>query len=319
MKHWYPLAILTAEQSSQADQLTEQSGIPGNMLMQNAGTQAATILLEQMPETPTLVICGPGNNGGDGFVVARRLQEDGWPVSLCCTHDPDNYQGDAATARDAWLEAGGTITPWESIELKEVGLAVDAIFGVGLNRPIEGKIARIIDALNADPLPIASIDIASGIHANTGETLGTAIDASHTLTFFRAKVGHYLNDGASHRGNMHILPIGIPDDTLTHIKPQLFEHHPELWHGPLPPELAVLGTHPEILRALQEKAHLPIESPHLLYAERMTPMEPPNNPPHTVNDARQLANDHHAVILMPEHPILLASPGGLIVLQSTND
>jgi len=180
---------------------------------------------------PVVVLCGPGNNGGDGFVVARRLQAAGWPVRLGLLGEPARLKGDAARARDAWP---GPIEPATPALLADAGLVIDGLFGAGLARPLEGKARALVEAMAAGPAPVVAIDIPSGVHGDTGEVLGAAAAASLTVTFHRPKPGHLLLPGRSLCGELVVADIGIPAAVTDGLGVELFTNAPPRWRRLLP-------------------------------------------------------------------------------------
>ncbi|MGI9515015.1 MAG: NAD(P)H-hydrate dehydratase [Anderseniella sp.] len=208
--------LLTPDEMYQADRLTMEAGVPGIELMEAAGLACAEFIRTLSDPCPVCVVCGPGNNGGDGFMIARLLVEAGWPVKLLLAGDPVLLKGDAATAAKAWR---GEVLAAHSDKLDGAALIVDALFGAGLARDIEGDLADLITAINdADAVRVA-VDMPSGVDGASGTIMGTAVDAAHTITFFRAKPGHYLEPGRSRRGVLHIVDIGISNDVLDTIEP----------------------------------------------------------------------------------------------------
>ena len=208
--------LLTPDEMYQADRLTIEAGVPGIDLMEAAGLACAEFIRTLSEPCPVCVVCGPGNNGGDGFVIARLLVEAGWPVKLLLAGDPALLKGDAAEAAEAWK---GEVLPAQADKLHGAMLIVDALFGAGLSRDIEGELADLIKAVNeADALRVA-VDMPSGVDGSSGSIRGIAVAADHTITFFRAKPGHYLEPGRSRRGALHVVDIGICDDVLHTIEP----------------------------------------------------------------------------------------------------
>ena len=175
--------LLTPDEMYQADRLTIEAGVPGIDLMEAAGLACAEFIRTLSEPCPVCVVCGPGNNGGDGFVIARLLVEAGWPVKLLLAGDPALLKGDAAEAAEAWK---GEVLPAQADKLHGAMLIVDALFGAGLSRDIEGELADLIKAVNeADALRVA-VDMPSGVDGSSGSIRGIAVAADHTITFFRA-------------------------------------------------------------------------------------------------------------------------------------
>ncbi len=219
------LEILTAAQMRRADALAIAGGAPGMSLMEAAGAAVASAAAALAPEGPALVIAGPGNNGGDGFVAARRLAAEGRETQVMLLGDPARLRGDAAIARDRY--AG----PVVAAEPGFTGCAViiDALFGAGLDRPVAGAAAGLVTAMNAAAAPVLAVDVPSGLDADTGAPLGPTVEAAATVTFFRKKPGHLLLPGRERCGAVRLEQIGIPDDVLSEIEITAWENGPALW------------------------------------------------------------------------------------------
>lgn len=221
------LELLTAAEMGRADHLTIEGGVSGAVLMGNAGAGVADEVSARFPDAAKVaVLCGPGNNGGDGFVAARHLLEKGYRVRLGFDGDPAKLPADAAHMAARFR---GTIEPLGEDLLDDADVIVDGLFGAGLARSIEGKLAKLIDAANASGKPIIAIDVPSGIDGTTGAIRGTAIRALATVTFFRCKPGHFLMPGRLHCGAVRVVDIGIPASVLQTVKPNTFANLPELW------------------------------------------------------------------------------------------
>lgn len=219
-------AILTVREMAAADQLAMASGIPGETLMEAAGRSVAEAIRRAHPEGPALVLCGPGNNGGDGFVVARHLQKCGWPVDLALLGTPGSLKGDAATMAGRWT---GPIQSFHPELVQGKAVIVDGVFGAGLARPVTGEAAEMIEAANGAPAFRVAIDIPSGVHGDTGAIAGIAFKADMTVTFFRAKPGHFLMPGRNFTGEMKVTDIGIDAEVLAQIRPAQYLNGPALW------------------------------------------------------------------------------------------
>lgn len=186
-------------------------------LMERAGRAAAeeAVRLTMDRSGPVLIVCGPGNNGGDGFVMARRLVQAKRAVVVAYADDPARLPADATIAYQAWTEIGGVVhdhipdTPSDGW-----ALVVDAVFGIGLQRPVVGRYAEWIARLNTLPAPRMAIDIPSGLNADTGEVMGTAFKATHTLTFLALKPGLLTLDGPDHAGALTVRRLEIEPETL---------------------------------------------------------------------------------------------------------
>jgi hydroxyethylthiazole kinase-like uncharacterized protein yjeF len=246
--------LFTCAEMAQADQLTINAGTPGNRLMEAAGAGVARLIMERFAPAPVLVLCGPGNNGGDGFVIARCLQGAGWKVRAALLGPVKKLQGDAAHNAQKWLKNNSKngIKPIDIKLLNTSEIVVDALFGAGLARPLSGDVRNLVLALNARAMPVVAVDIPSGIDGDSGRILsvvdeegdgteegGVAICAALTVTFFRKKPGHLLYPGRAHCGETYCVDIGINDDVLTVIKSATFENGPALWQDDFPwPETA---------------------------------------------------------------------------------
>jgi ADP-dependent NAD(P)H-hydrate dehydratase / NAD(P)H-hydrate epimerase len=228
---WRKKALLTPQQMGEADRLTIASGTDGGALMEKAGLAVADAVSRRFPPRPLVVLCGPGNNGGDGFVAARILRERGWQVRLALLGQVAELRGDAAEAAGRWH---GPVEPLALAVLDDVALAVDAIFGAGLARPIEGVAEEVIEMLGRRGLPIVAVDVPSGIDGASGEVRGAAPRAAVTVTFFRKKPGHLLLPGRIHCGETVLAQIGIPDAVLANLAPDTAENDPDWWFAHLP-------------------------------------------------------------------------------------
>ena len=227
--------LLTPVEMALADALAIKSGVSGIVLMQSAGRavfERATGLVEAGRRV--LVLCGTGNNGGDGFVAACLLREAGYGVEVALAGDPDKLKGDAGIAYQRMLESG--IVPVDAFccRPEKAGLIVDALLGAGLDRPVTGKLGALIEAVNASGVKVLAVDLPSGINGATGSAMGVAIVAQHTVTFFRKKPGHVLYPGRGHCGEVTLAQIGIDDHVLQEVRPQIVENTPALWGREFP-------------------------------------------------------------------------------------
>ena len=213
---WRRHALLTPQQMADADRLTIAGGTAGFVLMERAGQGVADAVSRHWPPRPLIVLCGPGNNGGDGFVAARVLAERGWSVRVALLGSVAALRGDAAEAAAGWQ---GVVAPLEPAVLDGAALVVDGIFGAGLTRPVEGAARAVIEALDERQLPVVAIDVPSGVDGASGEVRGTAPRAATTVTFFRMKPGHLLLPGRGQCGETTLVQIGIPETVLDHGAP----------------------------------------------------------------------------------------------------
>ncbi|MBZ0215065.1 MAG: NAD(P)H-hydrate epimerase, partial [Fimbriimonadaceae bacterium] len=206
------IELLTLEEMYEADRLTIVGGTPGLVLMEHAGERISHEIIARWPKAERVVVlCGPGNNGGDGFVMARLLVGHGYHVTLALAGSVDRLGGDAAHMAQLW---NGPILAFEQCELEAADLLVDAIFGAGLTRLIEGRIAETVEKINASAAPVIAVDLPTGINGDTGQILGAAVQADLTVTFFRKKTGHVLMPGRDYCGEVRVVDIGISNAVL---------------------------------------------------------------------------------------------------------
>jgi len=228
---WRRHALLTPQQMGEADRLTIAGGVTGSALMEKAGLGVADAVSRRWPSQPLLVLCGPGNNGGDGLVAARVLAERGWPVRVALLGSVAALRGDAAGAAAGWH---GPVEPLAPATLDGACLVIDGIFGAGLTRPVEGVARAVIETLDERRLPVVAIDVPSGVDGASGEARGIAPRATTTVTFFRKKPGHLLLPGRSYCGEIILVQIGIPETVLDHVTPDTASNDPLWWRAELP-------------------------------------------------------------------------------------
>ncbi len=216
--------LLTVAEMSRADALAIAGGTPGVELMEAAGRAVADRICLRWASRPTAVLCGPGNNGGDGFVIARLLAGRGWPVRVALYGDRDRLTGDAAVNAARW---SGEVEAMSAGAVDGAELVVDAIFGAGLARAVDGAARAAIEAVG--DRPCVAVDVPSGVDGDTGAILGAAPKAAMTVTFFRRKPGHLLVPARFFMGELHVADIGIPDAVLERIRPAAFANEPDLW------------------------------------------------------------------------------------------
>ena len=205
-----PYALYTAAQVRALDQAAIASHCPGAELMQRAGQAAYDLLRRRWPAARRLsVLCGPGNNGGDGYVVARLAQGDGLEVRVLQLGDESRLSPEATQMREAWRQSGGSGAAFRELP-RNTDLIVDALLGIGLERPLAGDWAAAVQAVNALRAPVLAIDIPSGLHADTGRVLGYAVRATATLSFIGLKQGLFTGAGPEYGGEIHFASLGIP-------------------------------------------------------------------------------------------------------------
>lgn len=220
--------ILTTDQMYEADRRTIDGGIAGDVLMENAGRAVYEEIVRHWSPRSVSVLCGPGNNGGDGFVIARLLREAGWSVRLGLMGDVAALKGDAAHHAARWEGASERLSPALVVG---ADLVVDCIFGAGLVRDITDDIAVLVTTINSSTASVVSVDVPSGVDGNTGMIRGCAIKADLTVTFCRAKPGHYLLPGRLMCGELGIRDIGISDQIISEIRPNCWRNDPVLWRA----------------------------------------------------------------------------------------
>jgi ADP-dependent NAD(P)H-hydrate dehydratase / NAD(P)H-hydrate epimerase len=226
------IELLTTLEMADADRLAIAGGVAGIELMEAAGAAVAEAVAAQRGASARVaVIAGPGHNGGDGFVAARLLAARGYKVDMLLVGDPNRLKGDAALAAKTW---GGSILPAEPSALGKADIIVDALFGAGLDRPVDGLARNMIEAMNANAAPVVAVDLPSGINGTSGAVMGVAVEAVHTVTFFRKKPGHVLLPGRLNCGTVSVADIGIAAAMLERIAARTFENLPELWRASFP-------------------------------------------------------------------------------------
>ena len=190
----------------------EDEGIPGYTLMTRAGAAAVRAARERFSEAKRWqVLCGAGNNAGDGYVVARLAAQDGIVVSVLALVDPASLTGDAATAYGDFAAEGGVVMPWEGALDDEADLIVDALLGSGLERDVTGEFAKAVSAMNAHRACVMALDIPTGIHGDTGQVMGTAVEADLTVTFVGLKAGLFAGEGAEFSGTIVFDGLDVPE------------------------------------------------------------------------------------------------------------
>lgn len=228
------LEILTTAQMYEADRLAVEGGVDSYELMENAGQAVFEGVGRLWPRAHSvLVVCGPGNNGGDGYVAARLLAGAGYLVSVVGLVPTDKLKGDARRAADRY---NGVVAASCSDNPAKFDLVIDAMFGAGLDREVSGPAREMIEQINDADTAVLSVDVPSGLNADTGFFAGSCVRADATITFFRKKPGHLLLPGRLQCGDVKVADIGIPAQVLNTIDPQILQNGPQLWRDGLPPE-----------------------------------------------------------------------------------
>jgi len=226
--------LLTCAEMGRADAATIEGGTPGGVLMEAAGRAVAEEVLKRRDGAArAVVLAGPGNNGGDGFVAARYLRDRGCRVAVALLGDRNALKGDAAKAAAQW---DGDVLALTPDCLNGADIVIDAIFGAGLTRPVTGQPAVVIDAVNALDARVlrVGVDVPSGLSGDDGQPRGTALRADCTVTFFRRKPGHLLVPGRFLCGETIVRDIGIAPDVLAGIAPRSFANKPQVWEADWP-------------------------------------------------------------------------------------
>lgn len=221
--------ILNVEQMYRADGLAMAAGIPGERLMEAAGWAVARAARRLLPRGRIAILCGPGNNGGDGFVAARLLAREGIAVRLGLLGEIGRLKGDAGLMAGRW---SGRVEPLTPSVLDGCVGVIDALFGAGLARPLDGEARLVIEEIGRRGLPVIAVDVPSGVHGDSGAVLGIAPDCLATVTFFRPKPGHCLVPGRLKCGEVIVADIGIPPLVLNDIKPAIRRNGPGAWALP---------------------------------------------------------------------------------------
>jgi|SRR5579859_470279 len=231
------IELLSNVEMAEADRLTIAGGTAGIALMEHAGAAvAAAVTQAHAPGARVVVVAGPGNNGGDGFVAARLLAERGYDVKILLLGQSSRLKGDAALAAKGW---NGGVIDAEPAAVAGADVVIDALFGAGLDRPVDGVARGLIEAINHQAAPVVAVDLPSGINGTSGAVLGIAVKAAQTVTFFRKKPGHVLLPGRLYCGSVGVADIGIAAEVLQRIAPKTWENVPALWRARFPmPQLS---------------------------------------------------------------------------------
>jgi NAD(P)H-hydrate epimerase len=223
-------ALLSVAQMTEAERAAIAAGTPGSLLMQNAGNAVVREITRRWSPRPVIVLCGPGNNGGDGFVVANALAQAGWPVRVALLNRREELRGDARLFAQLW---SGGVEPVTPAAIEGAALVVDALFGSGLNRRLDGQVQDTLLAVTRRGLPLVAIDVPSGVMGDSGESVGAA-PAACTVTFARKKPGHVLLPGRELCGEVVVADIGIASAAIDSLIIDTWENDPCLWRAELP-------------------------------------------------------------------------------------
>lgn len=231
--------LLSPAEMAEADRLAIAAGpLDGYGLMQRAGEAVAAVVLQRYPAAKRVhVLCGPGNNGGDGYVVARLLAGAGVDVAMWVSGEPRSGSEAALAAADCALDR----RPLSAFAAEPGSLVVDALYGAGLSKPLSGDAAKAVELVTGLGLPVVAVDLPSGVSGESGDILGTAFRATVTVTFARKKPGHLLLPGRARCGEIVLADIGIGDGIIDQVAPRTFENSPSLWRSYLP--LPAVDTH----------------------------------------------------------------------------
>ncbi len=215
-----PMKLYLAAQVRELDRIAiEEFSIPGITLMESAGDAAYQLMRTKWPDAKTIhILCGPGNNGGDGYILARLAKADGLAVKLQLIGDHTKLAGDALLAAERCTASGLESTAYNKEDLSEVDVIVDALLGTGLDREVLGQWQEVINGINHCNTPILSIDIPSGLNADTGRIMGCAVNADATITFIGLKQGLFTGHGVEYAGEVHFNDLDVPDEVGAKVK-----------------------------------------------------------------------------------------------------
>ena len=224
----FPLfEVLTAEQTREADAQTIAGGVPGIALMETAGTAVAAEIVKAFKPCPVLVLCGPGNNGGDGFIAAARLKKDGWDVRVACAVKKNMLKGDAALASRQWTSDTESLN--SNLPVHQTALVVDALFGTGFAGALAPETVTLFDKIRSRKITVVAVDVPSGMNATSGDIAPGILKADMTVTFSRKKTCHMLLPSKTWCGKVIVTHIGIADDVIAATGSTVFENAPPLW------------------------------------------------------------------------------------------
>ncbi|MGZ8157208.1 MAG: NAD(P)H-hydrate dehydratase [Methylobacter sp.] len=212
-----PINLYRAAQVRELDRVAiQERGIPGFELMSRAGHEVFLFLKKQWPDARSIaVFCGSGNNAGDGYIIAGLALASGLKVCVYTVSDPEKLNGDALAAYRKYAEADGGVMPFQTGQSINADVLVDALLGIGLDRPVTGLYAEAIQAINAHPSPVIAVDIPSGLNADTGNAMGCAVKAAGTVTFIGLKQGLFTGQAAEYCGEIYYAQLAVPDDVFS--------------------------------------------------------------------------------------------------------
>lgn len=247
----FPLTIHSADQVRALDRFAIESlGIPGYTLMCRAGEALLGAFVERWSRARRVaVLCGPGNNGGDGYVFARLASDRGLDVRVISIGEVGALRGDARRAFEQFAAEGGQLVPWHAQHIEDADVVIDALFGSGLTRALEGEAKQVVEAVNECAAPVLAVDVPSGLHADSGVVLGAAIRATCTVTFLGLKTGLYLGEGPAHTGTVLFDALALPGATLAEVPAVAVRVDEHLVREALPPRVrtAHKGMHGDVL------------------------------------------------------------------------
>jgi ADP-dependent NAD(P)H-hydrate dehydratase / NAD(P)H-hydrate epimerase len=219
-----PIALYRTDQVKELDRVAIQEwGIPGFELMSKAGYEVFQCIRNKWPDTQSVVVfCGAGNNGGDGYIVARLALEAGLKVSVYSLADPVNLKGNALAAYQNHVGAKGTVIPFQGEVDIDVDVIVDALLGTGLDRPVTGLYELAIQIVNKSPAHVVAVDSPSGLNADTGNVIGCAVKADCTVTFIGLKQGLFTGHAADYCGEISYASLAVPEAVFQTVLPSAF-------------------------------------------------------------------------------------------------
>ena len=208
-----PCSLYTAAQARELDRIViADAGIPGYTLMSRAGEACWEVVRSRWPAARSLlVLCGTGNNGGDGFIVARLALAANWRVQVLLLGEAERLQGDALTAHSDFVSMGGQVSPFTTAASLDADVLVDAMLGTGVDRPLAGDWQLAVERVNQSPLPVLAVDLPTGLQADTGVVTGSAVHADMTVTFIGRKAGLYTGAGPDYAGDIRFADLDVPE------------------------------------------------------------------------------------------------------------